>query len=54
MNKRRQHHPSTYRMPVAPVAPTATDITNAEEWVITDEDLEFAIHIWKLREQQGR
>jgi hypothetical protein len=53
MNKRR-HHPCMSKMPVAPVAPTATDITDANEWVITDEDLEFAIHIWKTREQQGR
>lgn len=53
MNKRR-NHPCMSKMPLAPVAPTATDITDANEWVITDEDLEFAIHIWKMREQQGR
>ena len=34
------------RMPIAPVMPTATDIKEEQEWVITDEDLAFAIHIF--------
>ena len=34
------------RMPIAPVMPTATDINPEQEWVITDEDLAFAIHIF--------
>lgn len=34
------------RMPVAPVAPTTTDINPEPEWVVTDEDLAFAMHIF--------
>lgn len=46
MKNRRKNHPCMPRMPIAPVAPTATDINPNREWVITDEDLAFAIHIF--------
>lgn len=46
MKNRRKNHPCMSRMPVAPVAPTATDINPEQEWVLTDEDIAFAIHIF--------
>lgn len=46
MKNRRKNHPCMSRMPVAPVAPTATDIKREAEWKPTDEDIAFALHIF--------
>ena len=46
VKNRRKNHPCMSRMPVAPAAPTTTAINPEEEWVLTDEDIAFAIHIF--------
>jgi hypothetical protein len=46
MKDKRRNHPCMPRASVAPVAPTATDITETREWIITDEDAAFALHIF--------
>lgn len=46
MNSKRRNHPCMHRAQVAPVAPTTTDIEQEREWIITDEDAAFALHIF--------
>ena len=47
MKDKRRNHPCMPRAAVAPVAPTTTDIKQEREWIVTDEDLAFAMHIFQ-------